>query len=340
MKIPSFPSAITTPTTKCDRCPCNKRLHFHVPTTGGLTPLLILQGTPTTNDVSRKQYLSGASGEFYTNRLFSKAGITKYKMTALIKCQPKVIKGTNLEEAFKCCSELFLEDLKGVRAVLLLGEIPLNLLLGLEKINSKRGSIYTYNDIKIIPTIAPGELVRATHANKEERKKSKIPPPAVVIDDMKKIQAIVDETIIYDKEPYYDIDPSYETLVNFLHELQDADTLVAIDIETTYAPPDKAVPEIVAFATEKETICVNFDDHLEFIGDALASPSGKIFQNGLFDVRVLEGVGFRVNNWTFDTMYAHHLLVSELPHSLGFIQSMYTTIPYHKDMVRLKDKDE
>lgn len=55
-------------------------------------------------------------------------------------------------------------------------------------------------------------------------------------------------------------------------------------------------------------------------------------QNLSFDlIRLLweNGVSMRVP-W-MDTMHAHHALMPELPHSLAFINSIYTRLPYYKD---------
>ena len=60
--------------------------------------------------------------------------------------------------------------------------------------------------------------------------------------------------------------------------------------------------------------------------------SNKIIaQNGSFDTyhEWLRN-GLRIRIW-FDTLLAHHTLYPQLPHSLAFLVSQYTTHPFYKD---------
>jgi len=65
----------------------------------------------------------------------------------------------------------------------------------------------------------------------------------------------------------------------------------------------------------------------------------KVMQNGVFDTSVLEGFGFVINSWVADTMLMHHLVYSELKHSLAFLHSVYVRGNYYKDMFHA-EKDE
>lgn len=60
----------------------------------------------------------------------------------------------------------------------------------------------------------------------------------------------------------------------------------------------------------------------------------KVFHNGSFDCQVLLSHGWRVEGWTDDTMAAHHVVDSELPHGLAYVNSRYTECPYWKDDVK------
>lgn len=57
---------------------------------------------------------------------------------------------------------------------------------------------------------------------------------------------------------------------------------------------------------------------------ALASPTPKIFQNGLYDMQYLLRFGLRLRTCLHDTMLFHHSLFPELRKSLGFLGSVYT----------------
>lgn len=56
----------------------------------------------------------------------------------------------------------------------------------------------------------------------------------------------------------------------------------------------------------------------------LESPRPKVAQNGVYDYIWLKAHKISVQNWTCDTMLAHHALFPELPKSLDFLGSIYT----------------
>lgn len=58
---------------------------------------------------------------------------------------------------------------------------------------------------------------------------------------------------------------------------------------------------------------------------------GKNNQNIGYDKRILQRFGYRVNPVTWDTMLAAHTIAPEYPKNLGFLTSIYTNLPYHKD---------
>lgn len=82
----------------------------------------------------------------------------------------------------------------------------------------------------------------------------------------------------------------------------------------------------------------------EAVRDILASPAKKLFQNGLYDLQYLTGMGFQVRNCADDTMILHHALYPEMPKDLGFLGSIYTNESSWKLMRKRSDaatkKDE
>lgn len=58
---------------------------------------------------------------------------------------------------------------------------------------------------------------------------------------------------------------------------------------------------------------------------------GKNNQNIGYDKRILQRFGYRVNPIIWDTMLAAHTIAPEYPKNLGFLTSIYTNLPYHKD---------
>jgi DNA polymerase I-like protein with 3'-5' exonuclease and polymerase domains len=60
----------------------------------------------------------------------------------------------------------------------------------------------------------------------------------------------------------------------------------------------------------------------------------KTFHNKEFDKAVLREEGLRVAGPERDSMVAHHVVDSELPHGLGYVTSLYTDSRYWKDDVK------
>lgn len=69
------------------------------------------------------------------------------------------------------------------------------------------------------------------------------------------------------------------------------------------------------------------------IRDILTTPSQKIFQNGMYDLKFLwEVYGIPVRGAGDDTMLLHHAIYIESEKSLGFMGSVYTDEPSWKTM--------
>lgn len=71
-----------------------------------------------------------------------------------------------------------------------------------------------------------------------------------------------------------------------------------------------------------------------FSSGAVAKDKTTTFdsQNGQYDRMVLGASGFKVPRGGdhFDCIIGHHVIASYLPHSLGFLASLYTEVPYYK----------
>lgn len=68
------------------------------------------------------------------------------------------------------------------------------------------------------------------------------------------------------------------------------------------------------------------------VRDLLEGPAPKLFQNGLYDLQYIRGVGISPANCLHDTMLAHHALWPELRKSLGVLGSIYANVPGWKKM--------
>jgi DNA polymerase I-like protein with 3'-5' exonuclease and polymerase domains len=74
------------------------------------------------------------------------------------------------------------------------------------------------------------------------------------------------------------------------------------------------------------------------IAHLLNLPNPKITQNGIYDASYISAVWkMPVRGMVWDTMLMHHCIYSELPHSLAFLASVYTDVPFFKMMAKEAD---
>lgn len=111
----------------------------------------------------------------------------------------------------------------------------------------------------------------------------------------------------------------------------------AVDIETMQgqitmigfarSPEDALVIPFVDLATPTRSYWSGVDLELAawgLVAGALAGPTIKVFQNGLYDLQYILRMGMTVANAHEDTMLLHHALFPELQKGLGFLGSIYS----------------
>ena len=331
---------VQLPSSKCRKCPLFPRIRHHVPARKTAGAVLAFVGeAPGRDEVTSHLPFVGYAGKLL-QFLAKKAGIDWYEITVsnILKCNPEgnhLPEGLELEIAIDCCSEILREDLRGVRVIVGLGAVPLYAMTKKSGIIVHRGSVYELSPGRFyIPTVHPSALRRARFVRQEKNKKLTIPPREVIIADLVRAKKIADDIHFTLPKPEILTHPTPEEQRRFLKMLQDPEVEIGVDIETTREDKTECVvPLIIAFATMDLAIVADFEEDLDFIAEALESPAKKIMHNGqIFDIYVMENVGFKVNNYEFDTMYAHHTVYAELQHKLAFVQSLHSYLPYHKDM--------
>lgn len=328
------------PSSRCRECPLYSRLPFHVPATGPDNAEIVSVGeAPGETEVARRTPFVGPSGQVH-DRLLLKGGIerSKIKVTNVLKCRPKDNKlPEDLDLAIDCCHEILEEDIKNAKVVLGWGNIPLKAFTGLSGITRRRGSIYRLNEKQVfIGTIHPSALRRSEFVKREDDKDTKITPKEIVVADVKRAKALA-AGMKWEVPENYILYPNQKEFEEFLRDLEKPGVRVGVDIESTKDQPIRAIPIIVSFSLLDRTLCASFEDDLTFIQMALQSPAEKVYHAGCFDTLVKMNVGLKIGNYFMDTLYSHHLMYAELPHSLWFVQSLYTTLAYHK---HLKDEFE
>ena len=229
-----------------------------------------------------------------------------------------------------------LKQLPNLRYVLLMGNYAIESLLHHQGVTEWRGSVLDYvlpdtgRTVQLVITFNPAYILREPKLH-----------PVFRMDMYKLGRVIAGKHKPHEIIPI--INPDAKLIQEYLLGVANSPNPVALDIETT----SRQVSCIGLAIDSHEAICINlrdetanrFDLHEEIaILKAIQRTLSKkkvIAQNGIFDSYYCWqkiGLFFRV---TFDTMLAHHLLYPQLPHSLGFLTTQYTTHPYYKDEGKL-----
>ena len=301
--------------------------------------IFILGDAPSSDDTLCQRPFSGKIGELLETALDS-IGVTKEecRLGNVLNYQPakdehkRAFGSRQLEESRKYLSS----HLEGKRpdgtprhrVILVCGELGLDFLLGYDKLDKRRGSVYRYGDMFVIP-VYPIEHCRWDGAKAQ-----------TLVIDLQKAKRILDEGF-KDADFNFVIDPDVYQLEGILSLLRGKD-LVCADIETKMYTNYIRCIQFAWSATE--AVCIYNDaPYMEgtpsigstfqrVVGEILESTSiEKVFHNGMYDTIILEENGFVVNNYQYDTMYGQFVLAPQLPLGLDYITSIYTNIQYYKD---------
>lgn len=215
------------------------------------------------------------------------------------------------------------------KAIVPLGDAALDFLMSFDGITKRRGSIYKYKNTPVIPMMHPSVCLRDGAAM------------PTLLHDLAKLKTVLTEDWEECSYKNFIVAPDIFTLEGLLPTLLESTRLV-VDIETKM---HTSYIRCIGFAwTPLHAVCIFNDapyseEHPNAIGSnfrrivekLLLSAVPKTFHNGMFDTIMLEENGFTVENWTYDTMVAQHVLQPELPLGLDYCTSMYTNINYYKD---------
>lgn len=214
------------------------------------------------------------------------------------------------------------------KLVILLGEAPLKYFTGNYGIDKWRGSVLPTTDTLFVPTYSPQRV-----------SKQRSIYPIFNFDIQKAFKTLKGYKVPINE---FNLDPQGLNLEEKINDICNS-PYISVDIESIR---DSSHILCVGFAVSKTkaTCIVNHDfNGIEYsfynaVKRILESDSIKIFHNGSFDVEMLRINGIEVNNYTFDTLVAGHVLDPEMPQKLSFLTTLYTDRPYYKDMG--KDSDE
>lgn len=211
------------------------------------------------------------------------------------------------------------------KIIVAFGNVPLGALLSKIGIMRHRGSVYPLRinadmTVNVIPTVHPAAILRMWKWK-----------PLLEF-DMARMKEILYHG--YTKPEYKFITcPPVGNLDHALHKVYES-KIVAVDIETIH---NEFISCIGVAWNENESICIRLDtpQAFRFVERVLGDPSiEKGFHFGCYDRYHLFRYGFKIEGRIFDTINAHHVLWSELPHGLDFLCSVYTNQPYYKDYMK------
>lgn len=211
----------------------------------------------------------------------------------------------------------------------------------------------------IVPTLAPGFLLRAGDEFKGQARFSE-----TVAGDLKKAARLTKFAPTWDESEIHKPGRLYPTVADVeafcIEAHREADyggesgVILGCDVETTGEHPLQCQLICVGLGFKRRDGTVRLinipvlsqggyrywtpgDEVRVFalIKSVLMRPDlAKVFHNGSFDCAVLRSYGIEVFGWVFDSMQAHHVIDSELPHGLGYVGSTLLDIRYWKDDVK------
>jgi uracil-DNA glycosylase family 4 len=302
------------------------------------SPILFVGEAPSSEEVIQGEPLVGPSGRVF-NAILRTAGLERadYYITNVYDEQAPENNVSewraDKERTEKAFARLTAEvEEAGANVIVPLGATALWAFTGQNSITPYRGTVSQASRIKpgakLVPTFHPSHVIQQwkyfstvtadiIKAAAEARKGPKIVYPRVSLN----------------------IQPTLAELEVWKAKLLSAD-LLSTDIETGWGQIT-----CIGFApNDHEAICIPFVDFgkphrsywanpeeeaqaIKIIGEILASPVPKLFQNGPYDVMWLaKKWHMTVNNYLHDTRLEHHALYPELPKDLAFMGATYTDL--------------
>jgi len=319
--------------------------------------LAIIGEAPGEVEDDKGEPFTGPSGKLL-NWILADVGIPRNRcyVSNVIACRPPEnnIDGLEGTDAVLCCKPGLNTDLKwlsdqGVTTILALGNTAMH-ALGIEGAVSRyRGSVFEIPvpgrlaKMRVVPTYHPSAIMQ------QNWKRSSGGTADMMVlwrADMTKVKEIADGHWV-DAVEDFNLEPTADDVVAFVHENLARNALFAVDTETTGLHPDYAQIVVIGLAvnaskaisvplltTGGEAYFKNGDwAKVQNALRELFAHGRQMYQNCFFDVPLLRKHGFHVpyENIIHDTMLIHHTIAAEAPHDLGTIVSIYGKTPFWKE---------
>lgn len=228
--------------------------------------------------------------------------------------------------------------------VLLLGYGSLNSLLNKDNVPTWRGHYLWSSElgVKFLATYKPSVALRQRYVDKDQKPGQY---EALMTADVRKaVQGASFHDCQFPKLELK-VQPTADEAVSILEDLYENAQYLSYDIETV----NHVLVDCIGFSSSlNRGYCIplwypdrrSYYDStaqikvFELIRRLLQSDIPKIAQNSQFDTVILyEYYDTLVKNIVFDTMLFAHNMFCDLPKDLGTLMSLYTNLPYHKQMI-------
>lgn len=217
------------------------------------------------------------------------------------------------------------------KVIVAAGKLITYCLTGKSPLTAFRGYPFLYNDRIVVPVLEPEEMIWSNYIWRH-----------YLSHDLQKVKRYAREGW---KNPNLDISYSHTfgELCELLRQLQTIDR-TSVDIEVS-----NFEVSCIGFTTGIDrAISIAFDDRWteeeeteiwRLVAAILENPHiVKIGQNFIFDIYFLMyRMGIFIHGYIQDSMMAHSIMYPEFLKGLGFLGSVYTDLPYWKDMVSFKN---
>lgn len=314
----------------CQGCPLQYKTEGYVFGEGPDDATVCLVGEALGAEEARygRPFIGGAGRTL--NFFLRKAELRRSDMyvTNIVKCRPPHNRKPTQIEARECMRRhKMLDFLSKFNVVVLMGNTALQGVTGEQRISRFRGCVWqhqfhTGKRIKVLPTLHPAAIMR---------QQEMIP---VAVSDLQKVQAEM-------RTPEWEApvqDYALQADAKEIHELTQAKLPIAFDVETNSLTPGPRSITMLGISNEAGRVFVIRNIHDAHVQQGLrklfAQQITMVGHNVMFDVSHLEANGVPVHGKLFDTMLAHHMVLSDVPNDLGFVSSLYTRMPPWKHLMR------
>jgi len=301
------------------------------------TKLVIVSDYPTKEEALNGYALVGKAGGLIEGFLKPAFKLDQTYRTLLIKdyvagaeTKNKHTRNALLQSALqqKDYAQILANEIAQINpnVILALGELTLNTLTGVHGINKYRGSILPYVKnprINVVSTFHPRQIWEM-YSNRP-----------ILQFDVNRAVGLRDQTEAIKNKELIWICRNYNSLANWWERAQKGEYLT-VDVETWFnfiscigfCHDGYEAISIPLFGLDTPT-----DQLMVFrlIDNILRSKIPKVNQNIGFDLIKCNRYGWRIENIMDDTMLLAHSCYPEFPKNLGFLVTLHTTFPYHKN---------